>query len=120
MARKPCVFRKSSSPTARSSTQIHYRTKESSFRQTSGEPKQVRRSSAMRNRLIGLVFVLLAAPAFSPFVFAQTADQQGMAKAELAASGQDLSGLWIRLRDPSHSPINLDFGQAISPMTPWA
>jgi len=74
----------------------------------------------MRNRLIGLVLVLLAAPAFSPVVIAQTADQQGMAKTEPAASGQDLSGLWIRLRDPSHSPINLDFGQVISPMTPWA
>jgi hypothetical protein len=74
----------------------------------------------MRNRLIGLILVLLAAPAFSPVVFAQTADQQGMAKTEPAASAQDLSGLWIRLRDPSHSPINLDFGQVISPMTPWA
>ena len=43
-----------------------------------------------------------------------------MAKAEPAAPAADLSGLWIRLRDPSHSPINLDFGKAISPMTPWA
>ena len=73
----------------------------------------------MRNRFLGLVLALSATLAFSPFLFAQTADQQGMAKVERAASTPDLSGLWTRLRDPSHSPINLDFGKAISPMTPW-
>ena len=74
----------------------------------------------MRNRLMGLVLALSATLAFSPFLFAQTADPQGMARVEPAAPTADLSGLWIRLRDPSHSPINLDFGKAISPMTPWA
>ena len=82
--------------------------------------RRVRRSSEMCYRLIGFVLALLATPAFSPFLFAQTADQQGMARVEPAASTPDLSGLWTRLRDPSHSPINLDFGKAISPMTPWA
>jgi hypothetical protein len=74
----------------------------------------------MRNPLLGLGLFLSAALAFSPSLFAQTADQQGMASVQPAASTADLSGLWIRLRDPSHSPINLDFGKALSPMTPWA
>jgi hypothetical protein len=74
----------------------------------------------MRNPLFGLGLFLSAALAFSPSLFAQTADHQGMASVEPAAPTADLSGLWIRLRDPSHSPINLDFGKAISPMTPWA
>ncbi len=73
----------------------------------------------MRNRLMGWVLALSATLAFSPFLFAQTAEQQGMAKVEPAAATPDLSGLWTRLRDPSHSPINLDFGKAISPMTAW-
>ena len=74
----------------------------------------------MRIRKMGLVLALSATLAFSNFLFAQTADSQGMAKVEPAASTPDLSGLWTRLRDPSHSPINLDFGKSISPMTPWA
>ena len=74
----------------------------------------------MRRCFMGLVTALLATLVFSPSVFAQTADQQKMAAVEPTAPGPDLSGLWIRLRDPSHSPINLDFGKAISPMTPWA
>jgi hypothetical protein len=73
----------------------------------------------MRNLLIGLVLALSATVAFSPFLFAQTAGQQGTAMVEPAAPAPDLSGLWTRLRDPSHSPINLDFGKVISPMTPW-
>ena len=73
----------------------------------------------MRTRFIGLVLALSAILTFSPFLFAQTAEQQGMAGVEPAAAPADLSGLWTRLRDPSHSPINLDFGKAISPMTPW-
>src|SRR5690348_5058989 len=80
----------------------------------------VRRNSEMRHRLIDLVLALSATLAFSPFLFAQTADQPGMARVDPAAPPPDLSGLWIRLRDPSHSPINLDFGKVISPMTPWA
>jgi hypothetical protein len=71
----------------------------------------------MRDRLIGLWIALSATLALSPFLLAQTADQQG--KVETAAPAPDLSGLWIRLRDPSHTSTILDFGNAISPMTPW-
>jgi hypothetical protein len=74
----------------------------------------------MRNHLIGLVLALVASLAFSPLLPSQTTDRPGTAKAEAAAPTPDLSGLWIRLRDPSHASINLDFGKAISPMTPWA
>ena len=73
----------------------------------------------MLNRFVGMVLALSATLTLSPSLFAQTADQQGMTKVEPAAAAADLSGLWTRLRDPSHSPINLDFGKAISPMTPW-
>jgi hypothetical protein len=73
----------------------------------------------MRNRFMGLVLAVSATVASSHFLFAQTDDQRGMAKVEPAVSTPDLSGLWTRLRDPSHSPVNLDFGKAISPMTPW-
>src|SRR5690348_7959402 len=37
MARKPCVYRRSYCPTAKSSTRIHYRTNENLLRKTSGE-----------------------------------------------------------------------------------
>ena len=73
----------------------------------------------MRNYFIGLVLALAAIPAFCPFLRAQTAGQPATARAEAATPAPDLSGLWTRLRDPSHSSINLDFGKAISPMTPW-
>jgi hypothetical protein len=73
----------------------------------------------MRNYWIGLAAALAATLAFSPFVQSQTTDQHALAKADAAAPTADLSGLWIRLRDPSHASINLDFGNAISPMTPW-
>jgi hypothetical protein len=75
----------------------------------------------MRNHRIGLALAL-AVLALSPFLPAQTPgqkEQPGTAGAEAAPSMPDLSGLWIRLRDPSHASINLDFGSAISPMTPW-
>lgn len=49
----------------------------------------------------------------------QTTDQPGTSKAKAAASAGNLSGLWIRLRDPANASINLDFGKTISPMTPW-
>jgi hypothetical protein len=74
----------------------------------------------MRNHLTGSFLALLAALAFSPFLLAQTAEQQGAAKAQAAAPTPDLSGLWQRLRDPGHSSLDLDFGKAVSPMTPWA
>jgi len=71
----------------------------------------------MRDRSIGLWIALSAALIFSPILFAQNADQQG--RVETAAPTADLSGIWIRLRDPANSPINLDFGKAISPMSTW-
>lgn len=74
----------------------------------------------MRNHLLGLVLALVAMGAHSPVLRAQSTGQAAPAKAETAAPVADLSGLWIRLRDPSHASINLDFSKAISPMTPWA
>lgn len=73
----------------------------------------------MRNHLIRLVLAPVAALAFSLFLAAQTTDRPQETRTEVAALAPDLSGLWIRLRDASHSSINLDFGKAISPMTPW-
>jgi len=74
----------------------------------------------MRHNLIGPVIALVGALIFPPLMLAQTAEQQGEAKAQTTATTPDLSGLWIRLRDPAHSSLNLDFGNAVSPMTPWA
>jgi hypothetical protein len=74
----------------------------------------------MRHHLVGPVIALVGALVFPPFMLAQTAEQQGEAKAQTTATTPDLSGLWIRLRDPAHSSLNLDFGKAVSPMTPWA
>lgn len=74
----------------------------------------------MRNHSMGLVLALVVTPAFSPFLSAQTIGQPGTVETQSALPASDLSGLWIRLRDPSHASINLDFGKAISPMTPWA
>jgi len=74
----------------------------------------------MRRRMRDTVLALVAALAFSPVIFAQTAEQPGTGMSQTAVPAPDLSGLWIRLRDPSHSAINIDFGKVISPMTPWA
>ena len=74
----------------------------------------------MRNPFIDLILALVATLGCPPFLFAQSMDQAGAARADAAAPASDLSGLWIRLRDASHASINLDFGKAISPMTPWA
>lgn len=73
----------------------------------------------MRNQSMGFVLALVVTPAFSPFLAAQTIGQPGTVETQSALPASDLSGLWIRLRDPSHASINLDFGKAISPMTPW-
>src|SRR6202521_375958 len=78
------------------------------------------RTFKMRNHLIDSVLVLAAALAFSPVTHAQTGEQPGAGMATTAAPTTDLSGLWIRLRDPGHSSINIDFGKMVSPMTPWA
>jgi hypothetical protein len=77
----------------------------------------------MRNYVLGLVLALVATCTFSACLQAQSADKMdttAAGKTDAAAPPADLSGLWIRLRDPSHASINLDFGKAISPMTPWA
>jgi hypothetical protein len=74
----------------------------------------------MRQHLKGPVLAFVGTLIFSPHILAQTAAQQGEAKAQTTATTPDLSGLWIRLRDPAHSSLNLDFGKVVSPMTPWA
>src|ERR1700730_3455229 len=78
------------------------------------------RTFKTRNHLIDSVLVLAAALAFSSVTLAQTGEQPGAGMAPSAAATPDLSGLWIRLRDPGHSSINLDFAKVVSPMTPWA
>lgn len=79
----------------------------------------VLRGFVKRNPLISRIVALAATVAFFPFLQAQTTDGSSAAKTEAVAPLLDLSGLWIRLRDPSHSSINLDFGKVIAPMTPW-
>ncbi len=78
----------------------------------------VRRSFKLGRRMRVTFLALVAALAFSPVILAQTAEQPTTAQA--ASPTPDLSGLWIRLRDPAHSSLNLDFGKAVSSMTPWA
>jgi hypothetical protein len=80
----------------------------------------MRRSFKMRRRMRHTVLVLIAALAFSPVILAQTAEQPGTATAQAVSPTPDLSGLWIRLRDPAHSSLNLDFGKFVAPRTPWA
>jgi hypothetical protein len=77
-------------------------------------------SFKIRNHLMNSILALAGVLAFSSVLSAQTTPQPGTASAQAATSTPDLSGLWIRLRDPSHSSINLDFGKVVSPMTPWA
>src|ERR1700675_3971734 len=79
-----------------------------------------RRRVKMRRRMRDTVLALVAALAFSPLLLAQTAEQSGAGMTQAAAPTPDLSGLWIRLRDPAHSSVNLDFAKMVSPMTPWA
>lgn len=74
----------------------------------------------MRIRMRHTVLALVAALACSPVILAQTSEQAAESKAPTASPTPDLSGLWIRLRDPSHSLVNLDFGKFAAPLTPWA
>ncbi|MBZ5643388.1 MAG: hypothetical protein LAO19_11555 [Acidobacteriia bacterium] len=74
----------------------------------------------MRFRIIGPVLALIATLVFSPASFSQSAEPSPAATAT-----PDLSGLWIRLRDKGamargYPSFVLDFGSAMSPMTPWA
>ncbi len=80
----------------------------------------------MRFRFIGpvLAFTLISL-GFSPALNSQTAGQPAPAQTQASFSPQDLSGLWIRLRDKGamargYPSFILDFGNSFSPMTPWA
>ena len=71
-------------------------------------------------RILGPVLALIATLVFSPASFGQSAEPSPAATAT-----PDLSGLWIRLRDKGavargYPSFVLDFGGAMSPMTPWA
>ena len=78
-----------------------------------------KRGYEMRNLLIRMVIALAGIITFPFFLPAQSGGRPDTTGAEAPAPSADLSGLWIRLRDPSHASVNLDFGKAISPMTPW-
>jgi hypothetical protein len=76
-------------------------------------------------RFTALALAVITALPFSPGVFGQSAGPQAAARAQVEASTPDLSGLWIRLRDKGavargYPSFVLDFGSAMSPMTPWA
>ncbi len=79
----------------------------------------------MRNRFTGPVLALVVSVFYSPALFGQIAEPQAATPARTEASTPDLSGLWIRLRDKGavargYPSFVLDFGSAMSPMTPWA
>jgi hypothetical protein len=79
----------------------------------------------VRIRFTGPVLALFATLFFSPTAFTQAPEPQPVATPSAEASAPDLSGLWIRLRDKGavargYPSFVLDFGQAMSPMTPWA
>ena len=84
----------------------------------------------MRDRFIRPVLSLLAIFLFSPHIYGQasagqTPVQPESALAQVAAPAPDLSGLWMRLRDKGatsrgYPGFILDFGDVLSPMTPWA
>ena len=80
----------------------------------------------MRFHFIGAVLAfIIAGLGFSPALNGQTAGQPAPAQAQASFSPQDLSGLWIRLRDKGatsrgYPSFILDFGNSFSPMTPWA
>jgi hypothetical protein len=79
----------------------------------------------VRARFTAPVLALVAIFFFSPAVFSQMAQPQASTPAPAGVSSPDLSGLWIRLRDKGatargYPSFVLDFGSAMSPMTPWA
>jgi len=86
----------------------------------------VRRSFIMLKRSMSLLLATLAAFFFSCAAFAQTAAQTPPANSQVAAPAEDLSGIWMRLRDKGatargYPGIILDLGQPTElPMTPWA
>lgn len=79
----------------------------------------------MRHRFTAPFLTLLAILVVSPALSSQMADPHAAMAAQAAATTPDLSGLWIRLRDKGaaargYPSFVLDFGSAMSPMTPWA
>jgi len=79
----------------------------------------------VRHRFTSLVIVLFATLVFSPLAFSQKPEQPASASNGTTASVPDLSGLWMRLRDKGatargYPSFILDFGNTVSPMTPWA
>jgi hypothetical protein len=74
-----------------------------------------------RNRFLAAAGIFIVSSAISQ----RTPAQQDSSPAQAAAiSGQDLSGIWSRLRDGAvargYEMYVLDFGKSDSPMTPWA
>jgi hypothetical protein len=79
----------------------------------------------VRIRLTVLILALVAALAISPVLFSQNPEPRTNATAQAESATPDLSGLWIRLRDKGavargYPSFVLDFGEVMSPMTPWA
>jgi len=80
----------------------------------------------VRHRFTAPFLTLLAILIFSPALSSQMAEPHAAMAAQAAATTTpDLSGLWIRLRDKGavargYPSFVLDFGSAMSPMTPWA
>jgi len=76
----------------------------------------------VRNRFMCRMLALLV---FSPNIYSQTVERPATTSTQAAEPTPDLSGLWIRLRDKGatargYPSFILDFGNSVSPMTPWA
>ena len=81
----------------------------------------------MPNRLISIVLPLIAACAFLPAPFAETAEQAAAAAAHTAGPTPDLTGVWSRSRRPPDNAHRYTLFQLIfsisleePPMTSWA
>src|ERR1700680_201253 len=78
----------------------------------------------MRNRLIGSTLAVVALLVFAFFMFAQTSEQPGVAKAHVPP---DLAGVWRRSRRPPDNArrytifeLAMSITSGEPPMTPWA
>jgi hypothetical protein len=83
------------------------------------------RNFKLRHRCTASVPALFLIFLFSPVIYSQTMDQTTSTSGQAAPSAPDLSGLWMRLRDKGaiargYPSFILDFGNSVSPMTPWA
>ena len=79
----------------------------------------------MSDRFIATVLVLAALHFVAPVIHGQTPEKQAAIPAQAIVPTPDLSGLWMRLRDKGatvrgYPSFILDFGNSVSPMTPWA